>query len=63
MSTDTILGNGIVRNTARPLAIFVDSNNNEYVCDKVDFDLLDPSRSFEDQIGKSCEVNPFDIGG
>ena len=63
MSTKTVLGNGIVKNTARPLAIFVDSKNNEYVCDRDCIDNLDPSRPFEEQACSSCADNPFDIGG
>ncbi|MFC1565239.1 hypothetical protein ACFL6G_09905 [candidate division KSB1 bacterium] len=63
MNKETTFGKGIVKTSARPIAIFVDSNNNEYVCDKDCIDNLDASRPFEEQSCSSCESNPFDIGG
>ncbi|MFC1556927.1 hypothetical protein ACFL6I_04915 [candidate division KSB1 bacterium] len=63
MSTEKYLGNGILKTSTRPLAIFVDKNGNEYVCDKDSIANLDSSRSFEEQECIGCASNPFDIGG
>ncbi|MFC1553675.1 hypothetical protein ACFL7D_03475 [candidate division KSB1 bacterium] len=43
MSSKKNFGKGIVKTSARPLAIFIDKNGNEYVCDKKCNDRFDPS--------------------
>ena len=62
-ANEPILGNGIVKSSANPFGIFVDKNNNEYVCSVECLDTLDARLPFEDQACAECQDNPFDIGG
>jgi len=57
------LGSGIKKTSARPTAVFVDINGNEYICNVECIEKLDPNRSFEDQMCPECKDNPIDVGG
>ncbi len=57
------LGNGINKDTARPLEVYVDINGNEWICDKEVISDIDPERPLEDQNIIRCQMMPFDHGG
>ena len=57
------LGNGILKNSARELAIVVDKKGYTWVCDKDAVKSIDPNRPLAEQNIESCQVMPFDYGG
>lgn len=59
----SILGNGILKQSARALAVYVDANGNSYICDKDEAAKIDRSRPIEEQNLTRCQVMPFDHGG
>jgi hypothetical protein len=61
--TQTVYGNGILKNSARELAQFVDEKGNSWICDKDAVAQIDPTRPFEEQNISGCQVMPFDHGG
>lgn len=59
----SIFGNGILKTSARELAVFVDEKGNSWICDKDAVTSIDRSKPFEDQNIERCQVMPFDNGG
>jgi streptogramin lyase len=59
----SIFGEGILKTSARELAVFVDEKGNTWVCDKDAVKNIDRTRPFEEQNIERCEIMPFDYGG
>ena len=62
-NTKSVFGNGILKNSARELAIFVDEDGTQWICDKDAAASIDRSKPFADQNIERCQVMPFDHGG
>ena len=62
-TTKPVLGNGIQKTSARAIAVYVDENNNTWICDKDVVGQIDPSRPFAEQNIARCGIMPFDHGG
>ena len=61
--TKSVFGNGILKASARDLAVFVDEKGNSWICDKEAVKNIDPNKPFEEQGIERCQVMPFDHGG
>jgi len=59
----TVFGNGVLKQSARELAVFVDETGNTWICDKDAAAQIDRSKPFEAQNIERCQVMPFDHGG
>jgi streptogramin lyase len=57
------LGNGIVKTSAREIAVVVDEKGYTWICDKDAVKGIDPNRPLTEQNIESCQVMPFDHGG
>jgi streptogramin lyase len=59
----SIFGNGVLKTSARELAVFVDEKGNSWICDKDAVASIDRNKPFEGQNIERCQVMPFDNGG
>ena len=59
----SVFGEGILKQSARELAVFVDEKGNSWICDKSEVSKIDRSKPFEGQNLERCQVMPFDHGG
>jgi len=60
---NTVFGSGVLKKSARELAVFVDEDGNTWICDKDAAEKIDRSRPFSEQNIERCQVMPFDHGG
>jgi hypothetical protein len=61
--TKSVFGNGVLKNSARELAVFVDEKGNQWICDKDAVAQIDRTKPFSEQNIERCQVMPFDHGG
>jgi len=61
--TKTVFGNGVLKNSARELAVFVDEKGHTWICDKDAAAQIDKNKPFAEQNIERCQVMPFDNGG
>jgi hypothetical protein len=61
--TKSLFGNGVLKNSARELAVFVDEKGHQWICDKDALKDIDRNKPFEGQNIERCQVMPFDHGG
>lgn len=59
----SVFGNGVLKNSARQLSVFVDDKGNSWICDKDTVKDIDPNKPFEEQNMERCQIMPFDHGG
>jgi streptogramin lyase len=59
----SVFGNGVLKKSARELAVFVDDDGNTWICDKDAVSQIDRTKPFADQKIERCQVMPFDHGG
>ena len=57
------LGNGVLKTSARELAVFIDEKGNSWICDKDAVKDIDPNKPFEEQNIEHCQIMPFEHGG
>jgi hypothetical protein len=58
-----VYGEGILKNSARETAVYVDKKGNTWICDKEVIGDIDPNIPLEEQNIDSCQIMPFDHGG
>jgi hypothetical protein len=58
-----VYGEGILKNSARETAVYVDKKGNTWICDKDVVGDIDPNKSLEEQNIERCQIMPFDHGG
>lgn len=63
MEKKTVFGDGVLKTSARELAVLVDDNGDTWICDKDAVKNIDRSKPFADQNLERCQVMPFDHGG
>jgi hypothetical protein len=59
----SVFGEGILKKSARELAVFVDEEGNSWICDKDAVKDIDPNKPFSEQNMERCQIMPFDHGG
>jgi hypothetical protein len=59
----SVFGEGVLKTSARELAVFVDEKGQTWICDKEAMKNIDPNRPFEEQGIERCQIMPFDHGG
>jgi hypothetical protein len=62
-ATKSVFGNGVLKNSARELAVFVDEEGHTWICDKDAVAQIDKNKPFAGQNIERCQVMPFDNGG
>ena len=60
---ESIFGAGVLKTSARQLAVFVDKDGSTWICDKDAVKNIDPNKSFAEQNLERCQIMPFDHGG
>lgn len=60
---NTKFGNGILKTSARELAVYVDEKGFTWICDKDAVKSIDRNKPFAEQNIERCQVMPFDHGG
>ena len=60
---NSVFGNGVLKQSARELTVFVDEDGNSWICDKDAAKHIDRNRPFAEQNIEGCQVMPFDHGG
>ena len=63
MAKKSVFGDGVLKTSARELAILVDKNGDTWICDKDAVKNVDRSKPFAEQNLERCQVMPFDHGG
>jgi hypothetical protein len=63
MEKKSVFGDGVLKTSARELAVIVDDNGDTWICDKDAVKDIDRSKPFADQNLERCQVMPFDHGG
>lgn len=63
MEKKTVFGEGVLKTSARELAVLVDDNGDTWICDKDAVKDIDRSKPFAEQNLERCQVMPFDHGG
>ena len=59
----SVFGNGVLKQSARELSVFVDEHGNSWICDKDAIEHIDRNRPFAEQNVERCQIMPFDHGG
>jgi streptogramin lyase len=58
-----VYGEGILKNSVRETAVYVDKKGNTWICDKDAIGDIDPNKPLEKQNIERCQIMPFDHGG